>query len=231
MKKLSLRDRFLRALVRNGSVAFARRRIIREFAEKHDFVYFGTVDKLIDDAKVVRGFSSTITHRDDNYTVGSLNGYDVRLVDRLDMIELPGGSTEKHQWLIIEVDIHSDQPTMFFIPSHHAAIHYRKIFTHLRALEQVNLKRYSWNSDELSDRFSSRYKLYAKADIHGELEDALRPNILDSIAQHLWPSAIEVSGGFMYLYYVESTLTAETLSWLIKNSTWLAQALDDQKIN
>jgi len=217
----SLREQFLAFQVRTGLQARARKKVLRSVSEKLGFVYFGTVDQHTDDHEVVRGFSASLTHQDDNYTVGSHDGYDVTLVDRSDIVSLEQGKTETHRWLIAEVKLQlaRDVPHFFLIPTHHGSTHYKKVFDSLRALEKVPL-------DSHTAEFTNRYDIYCVPDRMTEVDIIFPPEVTQTIAAHFWPVAVEVRGDAVYLYYAESKLTEHDVNALIKNGVWLSQTLD-----
>lgn len=221
MSRLSLRQAFSALLRRNSNNTRARRRVLMRFGHKLGFVFFGTVDQHVDDHQVVRGFSASTTHLDRHYMVGNYEDYDVRFVDRTDMIRLSDGKTESHQWLIMSLKTALDIPYFFLVPKHHGATHYRRVFNGLRTLETLRL-------DGHSTEFSSRYAIFGSADTLGELEDILTPQITQAIATHLWPAAIELHDGLLYIYTAERTLTEHDLSRLLKNGAWLGQTLESR---
>lgn len=220
---VKLRERFMAFLHRSSKQSMQRRRVLKKVGEKLGFVYFGTVDQHVDDHKVVRGFSASLTHADNNYMVGAYDDYDVTFVDRSDIIALPNEQYETHQWLIADIGLKQarDIPQFFLIPTHHGDTHYKKVFSSLRALEKIDV------SDHSSE-FSQRYDIYSVPDRALDVLNVLTPEITQTIAAHLWPIAVEVFDDALYLYYAEPKLTEHTVSTIIKNGAWLGQTLDKQ---
>jgi hypothetical protein len=221
----SIREQFLVFLARTGLQAKARRKAIRQFSGRNGFVYFGSVDQHTDDHQVIRGFSASLTHADDSYTVGAYDGYDVTMVDRSDIVPIENGKTETHQWLIAEfkLQLAKDIPHFFLIPTHHGATHYRKVFDSLRALEKVNLSHHS-------AEFVNRYDAFCVPAHAVDVDDLLSPEITQTIAAHFWPFALEVWEGAVYVYAVEPKLDNHILNTIIKNGVWLAQTLDSKTV-
>lgn len=220
-RRQSLRQKFAAFRRRNDANARARRRTLRKFGHKLNFVFFGTVDQHTDDHRVIRGFSASTTHLDASYMVGNYEDYDVRFVDRSDIIELSNGETETHQWLIMSLETKADVPYFFLVPKHHGATHYRRVFNGLRTLETLHLGAHS-------SEFSTRYAIFGSADQLGELEDILPPAVTQMIATHLWPAAVEVHEGTIYVYSAERTLSEPDLAAMIKNGAWLGQTLESR---
>ena len=222
----SVREQFRAFLLRASAQAKQRRRVMRKFGEKLGFVYFGTVDQHVDDHKVVRGFSASLTHSDDNYMVGAYDGYDITFVDRSDIVSLADGKVETHQWLIAEfnLEVAKDIPHLFLIPTHHGSVHYKKVFASLRALEKTDL-------EEHSPELRSRYDIFCVPDRAVDVSMILTPEITQTVAAHFWPTAVEVLDGAVYLYYAEKKLTEHDLTTITKNGVWLAQTLDKHTVS
>ena len=53
---------------------------VRKFADSLGMVYFGLVNQRNDEHRLVRGHTVSATHRDDNYCVGTIRGYDTCLL-------------------------------------------------------------------------------------------------------------------------------------------------------
>src|ERR1044072_5775592 len=82
------------------------KRVFMQFAEKIGLVYFGYVNQRSDEHRLVRGLTVSAGHRDSNYCVGSFQGYDIALVERIDTIRFPGKSSKTHNWIIMTFDLH-----------------------------------------------------------------------------------------------------------------------------
>ena len=220
----SIKERFRAFLSRSSADRKARRKAIRTIGEAHGFVYFGAVDQHEDEHHVVRGFSASTSHEDDAYMVGAVDGIDVRIVDRSDMVELPGGVTESHQWLIVEatLPIEKDLPRFFLLPTHHESTHYKQVFHGLRALEQIDMTNHS-------HELQSRYTVYAAPGDSTEIDELFPVETTKVIAAHFWPFAIEIYENTVYLYSVETPLTKHDVLAGIKNSAWLAQTLEHRR--
>lgn len=219
----SLRQTFSAMLKRNSVAALKRRRVLRRVAEKIGLVYFGYVDQHVDDHKVVRGFSVSSTHRDDNYATGSYEDYQMAIVDRYDVVTSPNQRVvDEHTWFIVEIELqaHTDMPHAFLLPKHQANIHYKKVFNAFLSLEPLRLA-------DHSPEFSDRYTIYGSALHHDAIEDMFRSDITRTMAAHFWPTAVEIKGSSVFLYYVEPSLSEHAVESVIKNGIWLCQMLDN----
>jgi hypothetical protein len=216
---------FKQLVERNRRQLSSRRKILRSVADKLGLVYFGFVDQHTDDHKVIRGFSTSATHRDDSYIVGEFEGLSVAIVDRFDSIS-DGRTTEHHSWLVLNIELpaSADFDHMFLLPTHQTKVHYKKIFNAFRSLERIV---FTSNVSE----FNSRYEVYAKPDHHSNVDTLLTSEHLNVFAAHFWPLAIEVDGQNVYLYYADHKITEQTVQSMLKNSAWLVQTLENSLKN
>lgn len=126
-------------MLRRVSPALRERgRVIRNFAKQLGFVHFGVVDQHEDEHNPIRGFTSSITHSDSHYAVGTYEGYDIRLVDRFDILKIPGHENHHQLWTIFEVKLNAKGiPHIFFVPTGREAGEYARLYatqTHLNPL-------------------------------------------------------------------------------------------------
>ena len=204
-------------LWRNSPSGRSRARVIRAFAERLGFVYFGSVDK---DEHQVRGLTVSTTHQDAHYAIGQFDDYDVSLVDRLDVALDAKQQPIRHDWLIFSVNLkhQHDLPHTFLNPKGHTA------FQHLLSLDrtlQAVVPKPSWQSE-----FYLRYDVLARVEHMIEVESLLTPELTRTLAAHFWPLAIELKDNQLYLYAAKQHATAHLLDTMLKNSVWLAQTLD-----
>jgi len=212
--------------LRNSVASRLRKRAIIRFTEKVGFVYFGSVDQHHDDHHIIRGLTVSSSHRDNHYSVGSFDDYDVSLVDRLDAIESLDGQYKTYNWLILEIDLHNgtDIPHIFLGAHTHKNSSYTKLFTAFPVLQPVPLGTF----EKYSEEFTKRYNLFASPSHFIEVERYFTTETTRTIAAHFWPLAIEISEGALYIYADNQTITVHLLETMLKNGLWLAGKLDDQ---
>lgn len=217
-------------LLRRHSVSARRRgRVLRTFAHKIGLVYFGTVDQHVDEHEVIRGLTVSTTHQDDHYAVGSFDGYDISLVDRFDIVVDPKGQTQEHSWVILQLALQNSQglPHLFLKPVGHGADAYSKFFTAFAHLQPINSLFQGVHSEE----FHSRYELFASSSSALDVEEIFTPAITKTIAARLWPHAVEIFEGKLYVYTTQSELSATLLETGLESALWLAQTLDKNEEN
>ena len=218
-KKLSLRYVF-----RHYSPTLrARSAALKKFADKLGLVYFGSVDQHDDDYSPIRGFTASITHKDSHYLVGTYNDYDVRIVDRFDVIPLAGKSHEQ-LWTIFEVSLtNKNSPHVVFVPTGHEGGEYSRLFTTQTHLQPINTMALQNHSREIHGRF----QIMAKTSDVPHVEQLLPSPTVVGIAARFWPHGIELRDGKLYLYLTQHRLEKAALETAIASLVWLAEVFDE----
>lgn len=204
----------------------ARGRVLKKFAKKLGLVYFGTVDQNTDEHDVIRGLTISRSHVDTHYAVGSYDGYDVSLVDRFDVIE-ENGKPKEHSWVIFRVALRhgTDIPHFFLKPRGISDAYYARFFTAARQLQEVN----ELLDKQHSPEFHGRYELIAQTAQVQQVEELVSPEVTRTIAARLWPHAIELFEGKLYVYITEHRFSETVLSATIESALWLAETFDSRK--
>ena len=217
--------RVVRAVTfQKARITRARGKALRGFATKAGLVYFGAVDHRHDDHDVIRGLTVSNTHKDTHYIVGSYDGYDIALVDRIDRSK-HGTSRIEHRWCILQITLQQahEVPHLFFLPTHQAA-QYEHLFAGLRSLQRID----SLVPESYHQEFTSRYHFYAPAHAAVDVQHWITPATAQGIAPRFWPHAIEVHRGKLYVYIQEHRLDQTVLGAAVESALWLADQLDGQ---
>ncbi len=208
------------AIVRGGPAQRSRGRSIRRFSDALGFVYFGAVDPRRDE-QVVRGLTVSATHKDFHYSSGAYEGYEIQIVDRLDVALDSKGEPVRRQWLIMQTSlaVKGNIPHMFIKPKGQSE--YNHLFQALTTLQPVH-------PTDAPIEFTDHYELYSHLDYLYDIDRLLPPAVLRIISAHFWPLAVEVYQNSVYIYSLHPKLTTHLLETMVKNSAWLAQTLDDE---
>jgi hypothetical protein len=199
----------------------ARGRTLRKFSNKIGLVYFGTVDQRADEHDVIRGLTASTTHQDTHYAVGSYDGYDVSLVDRVDIA--PASPPKEYTWVILRVDLKRDTlPHVFLMPRDDHDHQYSPHAMASRHLMDID----DMLSPPRHDDFGRRYRMYAKSTNAQTIDEGLPPAITQVIAARFWPHAVEIWDGKLYVYLTEHRLNETVLGATLDAALWLAEALD-----
>jgi len=202
------------------------RRVFMQFADKMGFVYFGYVDQRSDEHRLIRGLTVSATHRDNHYCVGSYEGYDIALTERVDTIKYPKKPSKRHEWIIMTFDLHSsiDVPHIFLGLHTHSETFYAHLFTKFSQLSKVHPGTISLYDTSFTDR----YVMYAQPDQAIAAEQLIDTQIAKVIADHFGSLTIEITEGCVYLYAEHQRPSTATLEKMLKYGTWLARTLDDK---
>ena len=200
------------------------KRVFMQFADKIGFVYFGYVNQRSDDHRLVRGLTVSSNHRDNHYCVGSFDGYDVALIERVDTIRFPGKPAKTHDWIIMTFDLRTsaDIPHVFLGLHTHSETFYAHLFTKFAQLTKVSLGTIS----AYDKAFSERYALYSQPAQAIAAEQLFDPVITKTIADHFGSLTIEIAEGSLYLYAEHQRPTTALLEKMLKYGVWLAASID-----
>lgn len=200
------------------------RHLIMRFAEKTGLVYFGYVDQRSDEHRLVRGLTVSSRHHDDNYCIGSLEGYDITLVERGDTIHFPGKPSRSLRWMIMTFDLHAavDLPHIFMGLHTHGEAFYARLFTHYSYLTKVPLG----NLGVHEGAFTQRYGLYSSPSQALSAERLFNPEITKTIVDKFGGMMAEIADGVLYIYAEDQRLTPALLNRMLRNGLWLARELD-----
>ncbi len=211
-------------IYRNNLNGIKSRRIIRDFCEKVDLVYFGVVDQYEDDHKMVKGLTASTHHHDDDYAVGTLEDYDVRFVNRIDSHEDVNSKLHTHTWLIYEVQLKNnvDIPHLFIGPSIERNSPFARLFNANPGLQAIPAS----NMTEYSTEFNSRYNIYTKSTHFIDVKDIVTNQIALTISAHFWPFSIEIVDGYVYVYADNKKVSQSILETMLRDALWLTEQID-----
>lgn len=245
-----MRGGLLRKVLSGSRPSFVRQRgkILRNFADSMGFVYFGNVNQHEDDVDVIRGFTTSLTHHDRHYAVGTYNGYNIRFVDRSDTVAVSGTSSassasggavgarrhgKKHSkkrtqtWLILEIELETHGiPHMAFVPTGSAAGDYARIYSVNPTMAPLN----GILTMNHSPEFYGRYQILA-ATTHAKRIDAMFPSpVMVAMGVKLWPHGLEIARHKLNIYLPEARLTKTLLESTLAAGLWLAETIDTRPI-
>lgn len=202
----------------------ARGKTIRAFANKLGLVYFGAIHQHDDDIDAIRGFTASTTHADTHFCVGTYEGYNIRLVDRFDLVPLHQGKHLEQFWVILEVELQSKQaPRTFFVPTGPEATAYQRLYATNPHLQPLNKMLFSTHSPE----FHGRFNILSRTAHVDTIEHIFTSPLIVGIAARFWPHGLEVHNGKLYVYITHRP-TRTVLESILQSSLWLAEMIDEQ---
>jgi hypothetical protein len=211
-------------VVRNITTNRARRRVIERFASKNRMIYFGAVDQKKDDHKLIRGATSSSTHFDNHFAVGTVDDYDVSLVDRSDVCLDINKKSSFNEWFIVclEMKNGAEVPHIFIGANNHEAESYEKLFISESTFSRVKLGTF----ENYPEDFISRFFVYCPARDIIETQKLFPASSSRVLGAHLWPHSVEIKDGYVYIYAKNDKITQNTLTNMLNIGLWIARHLD-----
>jgi hypothetical protein len=218
--------RISRSIIHNITTVRTRKHLIEKFTKKVGLIYFGAVNQRRDEHHVVRGFTASSSHQDNHYSVGSVNGYDIILVDRSDTVIKDDSSVVVYNWLIMSFDLctERDIPHIFIKANNHDSSAYETLFTTFPLLTTLNLGTF----EDYNIEFTSRFTFYTQPSNAIEVERLFPAKIARVLGAHFWPLSVELKDGILYVYSDEKNITQNILNTMLQDGLWLAQQIDSQ---
>lgn len=197
----------------------ATKGIIKQFAAKYQFVYFGHVDPQEDEYELVRGLTVSTRHQDNHYTVGSFNSHDIILLERRNTLTFPGKDDVNYRWLIMQVDLkRGGLPHMFIDCHHHDAMFYANAF-----VGQGGMQDLSGYFSNISPQFTQKCKLFANPSDYVQIGQLLTPELAETLAHHFSQFDYEFFEDRILIYASNYTPTPALCNEMLRIGTWLAE--------
>lgn len=202
--------------------------VLRKFYKTVGFVHFGHVHQHDDEYDAIRGFTSSLTHRDESFAVGTYGGYDIRMVNRADSHTTAHAKSRSKKkdlqlWTILEITLRvRNMPHIFFVPTGQNGDMYAKLFAEQPYMQPIS----SYTAaDKLTPEFYGRYQILARSTRVQDVEELLSSPIIVGIGARFWPHGIEIEHGKLYIYIPDRKITKARLEHVLASSLWLADSL------
>ena len=219
------------ALLRLMPVAAAKSRAakktIAHFADTLGLVYFGYVDQHTDEHELVRGFTLSMDHRDNHYCVGSLNGYDITLVERTDIIKFPDKPSQRYSWLILQIDLRGgDFPHVMFSSVRHPDTYYANFFIKYARFQKLDF--HVWQGHDAA--FLQNFSIFGVPEDTFDIGKLFSVDTTTAMAHHFGGLEFELTNDKLYVYASNQHVTHALLERMVKNGLWLAGQLDAARV-
>lgn len=215
---------FRQMLRRFSSQLRQRGSVLRKFGDTIGLVHFGTVHQHDDEYDAIRGFTASLTHKDTHYAVGTYNGFNIRLVNRFDVIRIAGNPHHEQLWTVMEIELDTKNvPHMFFVPTGREAGEYGRIYATQPNMQPLN----SMIWDNKSPEFHGRFQILASPTHAHRVETLFTSPMIVGIASRFWPHGIEIEHGKLLIYITEHRLSKAVLETALASGLWLAETIDE----
>lgn len=200
----------------------ATRKLIRQFAHKYGLVYFGSVNQHEAADELIRGITVSATHVDNHFCVGTFQHYDISLVERRNTILFPEKPPMQYRWVIMQVDLRrTDLPHAFIDANHHDETFYETLF-----MKFANFTLASALFMERDPGFAKSFRVFTPADRFDETEEALTPEMTQTLTKHFHQFDYEICGDRLLVYANNPIVSMHVLQEMLRVGKWLAEKLD-----
>lgn len=197
---------------------------LKKFSQTLGLVHFGSVHQHEDDIDAIRGFTTSLHHQDTHFAVGTYNGFNIRMVNRFDVVRVANNPTHEQLWTILEIELDTHGlPHMFFVPTGREAGEYSRLYATQPNMQPLNAMAFSNHSPE----FHGRFQILSSAAHSHKVETMFTSPIIVGIANRFWPHGIEIEHGKLLVYITEHRLTKTVLESVLGSSLWLAETIDE----
>lgn len=199
--------------------------VTRRFAEKHNLVYFGTINQD-DESRLVKGITVSNSHRDTHYLVGTTHGRDLIFLQRKDILrQSMQKRRESYNWNILAIDLSQTLhlPHVYIEGNaRHGKGFYETLSMKKREFSELP---YGFLS-AYDPLFAKRYIVRLSAAAAHEFARLLTPERAAVIAHHFSHFDFEWHDDVLYVYYLSSRPTLGQLDLMLQAGVWLANELD-----
>ena len=201
-----------------------KKRVIKRFVEKIGLVYFGNVSQTKDEHQTVKGFTASLTHHDNHYSIGSSAEYDIRLVDRKDVNIIPDGTVISQNWIIMSFDLHTKQdvPHLFIMANNHQNKPFLPFFETFTTMSNIEFGTF----EQYPSEFLEKYTIFSRQSMSIKIQKLFPADTALIFANHFWPLSVEQNEHVLYLYSTDVKVTDNLLSAMYENGLWLAGQID-----
>ncbi len=220
-KTLNVKNIIKKAASASVHNVILNRKTIKDFADRFGLVYFGRVDYIDDQHKRIRGHTSSITHRDTNYLIGNLYGYDVTFVTRIDKkYSKKTQSKQKTQSLIFSIELKTTQSLPRLYIGHKNR---EDTLLHVnRSMQPL----YMGNQWPYQNDFLDEYTVYGAPMDTIQIERIIIPQLTEIMMKHFQQASFEIENNIIYMYIESKRPTGALLDKMLSNVLWLAQSID-----
>jgi hypothetical protein len=199
------------------------RHVFKHLCEKYALVYFGTVNQHTDEHEMVRGVTLSASHRDRHYSVGTVHGHDIIIVERTDTVTFPGKKPEEYTWLILQVDLKNvDMPHTFIDTGHHDEVFYDNLFAKFARLSHVDKGVFT----DYDPGFVQHFRVYAPPDEADNVPRYLPPAAASELYGHYGHFDYEWYQDHLLVYSTGRPATNNLMEHMLRAGLWLADELN-----
>lgn len=210
--------------VKTGGIVrtLSRARLFRDACQRYDLVYFGAVEQT-DEHEMVRGLTVSTRAVDRHYCVGSIEGYEVILLERSDQLYFPYKKPESYRWTILQIDLeHSRLPHVFLDAHHHQAVFYDAFSAKYPTLVRHDSQLFAEHDPRFVQAFTTHC---AVVDIPLMMR-YLPPHVTAILGHHFPHYDFELQDDKLLVYSSQQVPTKGVIENLVRAGVWLAREIE-----
>lgn len=197
------------------------KQIIKSADETYSLVYFGTVSQTDDEHKPIKGVTFSPHHVDRHYSVGTVEGFDITLLERTDSLSAPGKSTEDYRWLLLRVELKPSIKLAHVLmdTAQHEQTYYSKMFAKFGRLHPTN----HCFDDPGYGEFTDAFHCYTTPDNLDHLAGLIAPETAQTLLQHFPKFDVEWFDNQIIVSTPDQLMTQQTIEMMLREALWLAR--------
>lgn len=201
-------------------------RVYHDVAKRYDLVYFGSVSSRDDEHELVRGLTVSADHQDQHYCVGTVEGYDVILLERTDILTFPGKPSTPYRWIILQVDLQNVHlPHIFIDNKQHSAAFYDTLLAKYPRLVTADPNLFA----DHDSKFMAAFNVYTTLDEQLAMVQLLSHEMTATLGHHFAHLDFELFDDRLVVYVAQRTATKQLIDHLFSAGVWLAKEIETHR--
>lgn len=200
----------------------SRARLFHDACERYGLVYFGTVEQS-DGHEMVRGLTVSTRAVDRHYCVGSVEGYEVILLERTDQLYFPYKKPESYRWTILQVDLErSHLPHVFLDAHHHQSVFYDAFSAKYPRMTKHDSHLFS----DHDSRFSHAFTAHCAVQDIPRMFAYLTHDVTATLGHHFSHYDFELQDDKLIIYSSQQVPSKAVIDNLVRAGIWLAREIE-----
>ena len=200
------------------------RPVFGKLASEYGLTYYGTViPDEVDDYIPVRGMTASPEQIDDNYTTGTVAGYNVQLLQRSHDVYLPDSRRVNRTWTVCQVDLKQRHIPHFIIGSKGKPSNDDSSLASYLRMYEINLDSLG---RVIADDFAHKFAVYISPQDIQSVQEFFSPEAQAMLSLNLSDTDIEINDNRLYTYNHHRPIELTDLDKQLRISIWLAKHID-----
>ncbi|HET6622536.1 MAG TPA: hypothetical protein VFG56_01230 [Candidatus Saccharimonadales bacterium] len=197
------------------------KQLIKSAVETYSLVYFGTVSQTDDEHATVKGVTFSPRHIDHHYSVGTVEGFDVTLLQRTDSLSAPGKPIENYRWLLLRVSLKPSIKLSHVLvdTAQYNQTYYANLFA---KFSRLNSAKHCFEGPAYGE-FSQAFHCYTTPDNLDHLAGLIGPDTAQTILQHFPKFDVEWFDNQIIISSPEPLVSSRTIEMMLREALWLAR--------